>query len=439
MLSSALLAFGFAGSAVALNNGVGKLPKMGYDTFNAFACDYNQSIVLSQANIMVQQGLVAAGYNSMLLDDCYALFNRSANGSLVADPAKYPYGMKNLTATLKQMGISSSAYQSSGYQTCQGYPGSYGYELQDLTTFKDWGFDYLKYDNCRIPFDNVTRQSEFGRFKRMADAISTLAHTTNSTPFQFALCQWGWVQPWVWGRQMSQSWRIDGDIKPDWQALSTIIDQASFEYWGSDFYGHNDMDLLEIGNIGQGIPPGNLTYEESKSHFTAWALLKSPLIISTDLRNATNQTFEILGNKDIIKINQDPNVGQGISPFRWGINKDFVSNASYPAQYWSGNSSYGVVFMILNTENQPATMFFNLTESWAIRDGIQYSVYDMWSHTNNGTAVRNLTLSLPVHGVAALLLTEAGNEPAGLLPYCAIESTDQCAFAGNGSRVDGQT
>lgn len=438
MLPSALLAASFVGFAAALNNGVGKLPKMGYDTFNAFACNYSQDIVLAQASMMVEHGLVAAGYNSMLLDDCYAEVNRSANGSLVADPIKFPYGMNNLTSTLKGMGISSDAYSSSGYETCAGYPASYGRELQDLITFRDWGFDYIKYDNCHIPFDNVTMESEYGRFDRMADAIATLAQTTNSTPFQYALCQWGWVQPWIWGKQMSQSWRIDGDIKPDWPAIAKIIDQASFEYWSSDFYGHNDMDLLEIGNINQGVPPGNLSYEESKSHFTAWALLKSPLFISTDLRNATSQTFEILGNTDLIKINQDPNVGQAISPFRWGINPDFVSNASYPAQYWSGNSSYGVVFMLLNTESQPASLFFNLTESWAIRDGRQYSVYDMWSHTNNGTAVRNLTVTLPSHGVAALLLSDAGPEPSGLLPYCAIEHTDQCAFS-NGSRVDGKT
>jgi len=148
------------------------------------------------------------------------------------------------------------------------------------------------------------------------------------------------------------------------------------------------MDIMEVGNTGQGSPPGNLTFEENKSHFTAWALMKSPLIIGTDLSNATNETLEILGNVDLIKINQDPNVGESISPFRWGINPDFVSNPSFPAQYWSGNSSYGVVFMILNTQDTTEQMFFNLTESWAIRSGRQYSVYDMWQHKTTGIAVR---------------------------------------------------
>jgi len=239
-----------------------------------------------------------------------------------------------------------------------------------------------------IPSDNVTQGNEFGRYQRMSDAIASLAKKTHEKPFVFSLCEWGWQQPWIWGRKLSQAWRIDGDIKPYWSAISAIIDQVSFQYWATDFYGRNDMDIMEVGNSGQGSPPGNLTYEESKSHFTAWALMKSPLIIGTDLTNATNETISILGNKDLIKINQDPNVGESISPFRWGINADYVSNSSFPAQYWAGNSSYGVVFMILNTEQTAQNMFFNLTESWAIRAGRQYTVYDMWQHKNISVAVR---------------------------------------------------
>lgn len=276
-------------------------------------------------------------------------------------------------------------------------------------------------------------ENEIGRYQRMADAIVTVSESTKTPPFELSLCEWGWQQPWIWGSRLGHSWRINGDIGPYWASVASIIDVASFNYWSTDFYGHNDMDVMEVGNSGQGFPNGNLTHEETKSHFTAWALLKSPLFISTDLTNASAEAISVLGNKDLIKINQDPNVGQSISPFRWGINKNYVSNASFPAQYWSGNSSYGVVFMILNTQDSTQRMTFNLTESWAIRAGRQYFVYDMWSHTKNGTAVRNMTLSLPPHGVAALLLSDAGPEPKGLQPYCAF-SDAQCSFA-NGTHV----
>lgn len=334
--------------------------------------------------------------------------------------------MKYFTSAIRAKGVTASAYSDNGYQTCAGYPGSDGHEVQDLMTWTEWGFDYLKYDNCYIPFDNITQENMYGRYQRMADAISEVAKQTNNKPFQFSLCEWGWQQPWIWGSRLSQSWRINGDIKPWWSSIASIIDQASFNYWASNFYGHNDMDILEVGNTGQGTPAGNLTFEETKSHFTAWALLKSPLIIGTDLTNATKETIEILGNRDLIKINQDPNVGESVSPFRWGVNPDYTSNPAHPAEYWSGNSSYGAVFMILNTQDVAATMSFNLTESWAIRAGRQYKVYDMWSHTHNGTAVRNMTFTLPEHGVAALLLTDDGPEPEGLVPYCGFYY--QCSY-----------
>ncbi|KAF8626075.1 hypothetical protein AX14_011512 [Amanita brunnescens Koide BX004] len=73
-------------------------------------------------------------------------------------------------------------------------------------------------------------------------------------------------------------------------------------------------------------------------------------------------------------------------------------------------------------------MFFNLTESPWIHAGRQYSVRDLWTHTDNGTAVRNFTAhSVPPHGVVALLLKDAGDEPVGIYPPCAILSqcTDQ--------------
>ncbi|KAF3043915.1 hypothetical protein E8E11_002771 [Didymella keratinophila] len=337
------------GGAIALNNDVGRLPKMGYNTFNAFGCNHNEEKLLAMAHSMVEEGLVDEGYNSIIFDDCFMKKERGNNSELLEDSDRFPSGMRSLTDKLKALGISASAYSDSGYKTCAGYPGSYGHEEQDLQTFSDWGFDYLKYDNCYILFDNVTQEDVYGCYQRMADAIAARAVEKKEDPFWFSICEWGWQQPWIWGKRLGHSWRINGGIKPWWNSLAAIIDNASFQYWATDFYGHNDMDMLEVGNTGQGDPIGNLTYDKAKSHFTAWALLKSPLFISTNLPNATEDERNILKNSDIIKINQDPNVGESIAPFRWGNDQpDFVSNATHPAQYWSSNSSYGVVFMLLN-------------------------------------------------------------------------------------------
>ena len=164
----------------------------------------------------------------------------------------------------------------------------------------------------------------------MSDAIATFAKSTHSKPFEYSLCNWGWENVWIWGHRLGHSWRINGDIKPWWSSIAATIDQASFSYWATDFYGRNDLDIMEVGNTDQGTPVGNLAYEEAKSHFTAWASLKSPLIIGTDLTNTSNPylkaNVEILKSEDLIKVNQDPHLGQGISPFRWGVNPDYVSN-----------------------------------------------------------------------------------------------------------------
>lgn len=104
---------------------------------------------------------------------------------------------------------SAGIYSDSGWYTCGGFPGSWGNEAVDINTFHQWGFEYLKYDNCAIPFDSITRQNELGRYQIMANAIAALARKTNSPPFSLALCEWGWQQVQIWGRTVGQSWRVN--------------------------------------------------------------------------------------------------------------------------------------------------------------------------------------------------------------------------------------
>ncbi|KAK0454132.1 glycoside hydrolase [Desarmillaria tabescens] len=415
-------------SVYALDNGVGRLPVLGYNTWNAYQCNIDEDLLLTTANLMKSLGLLDVGYNQLNIDDCYAERNRSAAGDIIADTVRFKGGMKNLTDQIHALGFKTGIYSDSGWYTCAGYPGSYQNELRDLETFSDWGFDYLKYDNCAIPYDEITREGIVGRYQRMADAVVQVQRSTKNQPILLSLCEWGWSQVWLWGKQFGQSWRTTGDIAPEWNSLANIINFNSFLTQATDFYGRNDLDMLQLGN-------GNLTFDESKSHFTAWALMKSPLLIGTNLSAITNETLSIFKNKEILAINQDPVVGASISPFRWGINPDWTSNSSFPAQYWSGPTQDGTVFMLLNTLDEPSTLFFNLTESPWIRAGRQYSVRDLWTHTENGTAVRNFTAyDVPAHGVVALFLKDAGDEPEGIYPQCSVwwQCTDK-----NGTRVGG--
>ncbi|KAF8068665.1 glycoside hydrolase [Lyophyllum atratum] len=413
---------------LALNNGVARLPILGYNTWNAYQCNIDEELMLTTAKLMKSLGLQDAGYNYVNIDDCYAEKNRSASGDIIEDKIRFKGGMKKLNSQIHALGFKTGIYSDSGWFTCAGYPGSFQNELRDAKTFQDWGFNYLKYDNCYIPYDSIIRQGMVGKYQRMADAITQLAATTKKAPLIFSLCQWGWSQVWLWGANLGQSWRTTGDIAPAWDSLAFIINFNSFITQATDFYGRNDLDMLQLGN-------GGLTFEEAKSHFTAWALMKSPLLIGTNLSAITPDILGILKNKEILAINQDDVIGKSISPFRWGINPDWTSNSTHPAQYWSGPSKFGTVFMLLNTLNEPSTLSFNLTESPWIRAGRQYFVRDLWAHTDNGTAVRNFTATnVPPHGVVALLLKDAGNEPDGLFPACSVWW--QCADK-NGTHVGG--
>ncbi|KAF8918553.1 glycoside hydrolase superfamily [Mucidula mucida] len=462
---SSSLALGCNYGYKALDNGVGRLPVLGYNTWNAYQCNINEDLLLETAQLMKSLGLqvhsimIDKSVMNILtyslgrwiqlcnIDDCYAEKNRSAvaissqvtspglllpsdvaaNPRIAADTVRFKSGMKTLTDKIHALGFKTGIYSDSGWFTCGGYPGSYSNELRDLKTFNDWGFDYLKYDNCAIPYDAITREGIIGRYKRMADAVEEFTSLPAALRFCCPSANGDGARSGFGESCLDRA----GEPLAISRLFGTLCEYHQLQllpHTSNRFNGRNDLDMLQLGN-------GNLTFDESKSHFTAWALMKSPLFIGTNLSAITNETLSILKNKEILAINQDPIVGTSISPFRWGLNPDWTSDSNFPAQYWSGPTQDGTVFMLLNTLNEPSTLFFNLTESPWIRAGRQYSVRDLWTHTDNGTAVRNFTApDVPAHGVVALLLKDAGNEPDGLYPKCSVwwQCTDK-----NGTRVGG--
>ena len=148
MWAHSLIVLAVANHAMALDGPVGRLPAMGYNSWNAFQCDYNASMLEAQAKVMHDRGLVAAGYHIFNFDDCYALKERNATGHIVEDPAKFPEGIAAFSKRVHAYGMRPAAYGDNGYKTCGGFPGSYGHEMQDLETWYSWGMTYLKYDNC---------------------------------------------------------------------------------------------------------------------------------------------------------------------------------------------------------------------------------------------------------------------------------------------------
>ena len=121
-------------------------PPMGWNSWNTFAAKIDEKLIMETADKMVSEGLLDAGYEYLVVDDCWSYSERDKNGKLVADPEKFPSGMKALSDYIHSKGLKFGMYSCTGTMTCAGHPGSYDHEFTDAATFAEWGVDFLKYD-----------------------------------------------------------------------------------------------------------------------------------------------------------------------------------------------------------------------------------------------------------------------------------------------------
>ena len=283
-----LIFFGIIKIIYCLNNGLGLTPQMGWSSWNKFACNISEQIIIEIIDALNTSGLQQAGYNYMNIDDCWQI-GRHENGTIKVDMDKFPHGIKYLVDYAHSKGLKFGIYSDGGEMTCERRPGSLGYEFNDAKTYAEWEVDYLKYDNCynkNIP--SITR------YKKMGEALKS----TGRKIF-YSLCNWGFEDVTKWGKYVGNSWRTTKDIKDNWKSMIRIIDLNNRYYQIAAPGGWNDPDMLEVGN-------GGMTIEEYKVHFGLWAISKAPLIIGCDIRNMTQEIKDILMNKEIIEINKDP-------------------------------------------------------------------------------------------------------------------------------------
>jgi len=217
----------------------------------------------------------------------------------------------------------------------------------------------------------------------------------------YSLCEWGQADVLTWGNATANSWRMSGDITPYWSRVAEILNENSFDLDYVDFWGHNDPDMLEVGN-------GNLTFAESRSHFALWAAMKSPLIIGTDLAVLPQNLTNVLLNPYLIAFNQDPVVGKPAMPYKWGVNPDWTFNATNPAEYWAGDSSNGTMVLLLNTlSGGLRTMKARWAEIPGLKSNASYHVVDVWTGTSLGCLAGGYNASVASHDTAVLLVQES--------------------------------
>lgn len=319
--------------------GLAKTPPMGWNSWNKYHCDVSEELIMKMADAMVSSGMKDAGYEYIVIDDCWQV-SRDENGEIVVDPERFPHGMKFLADYIHSKGLKFGIYSSAGTVTCQRRPGGRGYEFQDARAYARWDVDYLKYDWC-----GSSTQNAKASYTLMRDALYKAGR-----PIVFSICEWGSNNPWEWGAEVGHLWRTTGDISDNWNSMIGIFDKQRdlARYAGPG--GWNDPDMLEVGN-------GGMTNEEYKTHFSLWCMLAAPLIAGNDLANMTPETKAILLNKEMIAVNQDT-LGMQATCYR----------DNYGYQIWvKGLANGDKAVCLLNKSDEKKTVLVNFDELARIR------------------------------------------------------------------------
>jgi alpha-galactosidase len=324
-----------------LATGNAPTPPMGWNSWNEFHGGISETLIDSVADAFVSAGLKDAGYTYVNIDDTWSnKAGRASDGSLQADPTKFPDGISAVADHVHAAGLKLGIYGDRGTATCGGYPGSQGYETQDAGSFASWGVDYLKYDNCNATLDVKTQ------YQAMATALMTTGR-----PFVFSLCAWQFYQ---WGVTTGNLWRTTGDISDLWSSIyANLMNNRSYAaYAGPN--GWNDPDMLEVG-VTDDLVSYAVNHTEYQSHFSLWAIMAAPLIMGNDPTSLTkNPAIQaILTNKEVIALDQDALGLQGTQVWESGD-----GNLSVWAKPLNAEGTRGVV--LLNAGAAPADVSFTL-------------------------------------------------------------------------------
>lgn len=374
--------------------GLAATPPMGWNSWNQFGCRINEHLIREMADAMVNSGMADAGYEYIIIDDCWQS-GRDSAGNILANPETFPSGIKALADYVHSRGLKFGLYSDGGVKTCAGRPGSRGYEFQDARTYASWGVDYLKYDWCYSE-----GQSAQASYQLMRDALFEAGR-----PIVFSMCEWGSNQPWLWAKDIAHLWRTTGDIsdcfscESNWGSLGVmqILDQQA-KLRGYAGPGHwNDPDMLEVGNEG-------LTLTESKTHFGLWCLLSAPLIAGNDLRNMHPDIVEILANEEVIAIDQDP---LGRQALKW---MDYGDLEIWLKPLENGDFAMGILNrgddMIRFDRNLQLTTYDTdfKPQSYTYRINGDFTIRDLWKHENIGTAKESFKAEIDAHEMVLLRL-----------------------------------
>lgn len=380
-------------SAVCAEAQVSRLPIMGWSSWNTYHVNISDSLIRSQADAMTALGLKDAGYRYINIDDGFFGGRDRATGQLLVHPVRFPDGLKPVVDYIHDLGLKAGIYSDAGRNTCGNYydndtiaagVGFYGYDQQDADFyFRDCGFDFIKVDFCGGDGGRNSEGLDLDEQERYA-AIRRVIDNTGRRNVRMNICRWDF--PGTWVSEVGDSWRISQDIQPQWSSVKDIISQNLYlSAYARDGH-YNDMDMLEVGR--------GLTSEEDKTHFGLWCIMSSPLLIGCDLNAIRSETLELLKNRDLISMNQDP---LGLQAYVvknddgvYLLVKDLVIK-------------YGLVRAVAIYNSTDNERKFDL-EFNDVELGGKVKVRDMFEQADKGIHLGSISVIVPAHGTRIMRL-----------------------------------
>lgn len=337
---------------LSLDNGLALTPPMGWLSWERFRCNtdcekdpdncISEKLFREMADHMEADGYKDAGYEYINIDDCWMAKERDEKARLQADPQRFPNGIKKLSEYIHSKGLKLGIYEDFGTKTCGGFPGSEFFLELDAQTFAEWEVDLLKLDGCNsYTSDMSTGYPLMGFFLNLT-----------GRPFLYS-CSWpAYVSKpnYTAIAKSCNIWRNYKDVQDSWDSVAGIIKfygdnkQSFAEVAGPGHF--NDPDMLIVGDFG-------LSEDQQRVQMGMWAIMAAPLIMSVDLRKVKPFAKELLTNRRVIAVNQDPMGIQGKRIWQ-------VENVDYWMRKIQPNGSYAFAFVNFNTNGVPKKLSFTL-------------------------------------------------------------------------------
>mmetsp|Transcript_65527 Transcript_65527/g.189925 ORF Transcript_65527/g.189925 Transcript_65527/m.189925 type:complete len:416 (+) Transcript_65527:116-1363(+) len=394
--------------AACIDNGLGLTPPLGWRSWNLFAADVNQTLLES-----IMDGLVARkrmvdgvptslcdlGYCEVGLDDAWQAcgdhdgYNyHDALGRPVVNTTRFP-DMAAMTAKAHSLGLTAGWYHNNCICRELKEP-THAMYVQDVHYLADvFHFDAVKLDGCGKQYD--------------LDLWASIINKTGR-PIMIENCHWGQTVP-------TETWcpwnyfRTSEDIVASYDSivknLQTTIQWAQKGLSRPGCWGYPDM--LEVGVKG-------LSLTEARSHFGAWCIVSSPLILSHDVNDdgISVDIWPVISNKEALAVNQAW-AGHSGSPFKHSsVTAAMPTAPDVPEwQYFYkplGGGKVAVLMMNHGPSEQRLTL--NLRDVPGLACDTCH-VRDIWSRQDLPAAEGTVETTLPSHDSAFLVLSAVEAPP----------------------------